>query len=236
MASFPGKVSIILVTFILGVAAVHIWNGLVSPNRCESELRLVAPFVALAKPTVETPADSTFYKSPIRKVDFANFTYQTEVIGVKQVALKEGETPEFFETSPARRNLLSLGEVIYADLTGDGEEDAVVTLFWQSGPSGGEHLIYLYTMSGNRPALLWTLLTFASGSDIGGIKEIYPRDGDLILELHGRNKIVGGRSTLAQKYLGDTVYTEFTRVRFHWNGKAFRQHGRTEFLPLPVKP
>jgi hypothetical protein len=233
MRSFTNKVGVILIAFIAGVVAVHIWSDLVSPD--EVEKRLVAPFVAPARLSVETPADSSF-KSPIRKIDFANFTYPTGMIGVKQVALEGGDTPEFFQTPLAYQNLLSLGEVVYADLTGDGEEDAVVTLFWQSGPSGGEHLIYLYTMRGNRPALLWTLLTFAGGSDIGGIKDIYPQNGDLILELNGRNKVVGAQSTLAEEYRGDMVYTEFTRLRFHWNGRAFRQQGRPEFLPLPVKP
>ena len=87
-------------------------------------------------------------------------------------------------------------------------------------------------MRDNRPKPLWTFLTHASGTDIGGIKDIYAQEGELILELYGKNKLTPIGSTLAEPYNCDGCYDSFTRLRFHWNGRKFTQKGKIEVMRL----
>jgi hypothetical protein len=92
--------------------------------------------------------------------------------------------------------------------------------------------VYIYTMARGNPKLLWFFHTYADGA--GALKNMSAEDGDLVIELYGRNVMRAGVSTFD---LGEPCYEcnqDFTRWRFHWDGKWFRQNGK-EVLPLTGK-
>jgi hypothetical protein len=172
----------------------------------------------------------------IRQVDFMNFAYPNRSIYYRKLRRTIRLTNGEFQFHIPKKILwlvdLRAENIKYADITGDANEEAVIDLFSHSGASGGEHFIYVYTLQAQRPKLLWFLETYGSGTDIGGIKEIYGRDGDLTLELFGKNRVVGNRSDVSQTYECDRCYRYFTRIRFHWNGNTFYPKSR-KFIALP---
>lgn len=79
-----------------------------------------------------SPTSAPNLNSPIRKIDFKNFTYPwTEDLTSnddKTFTLKDGETP--FELGKQMGVLL--GKVKYADLTNDGQDEALITISLQT--------------------------------------------------------------------------------------------------------
>ena len=165
--------------------------------------------------------------SNIRTVDFASFTYPwtADLIDPtnpkKSFTLKDGELPA---TRNERGFIDEMGVFLqgvkYGDVTGDGVEEAIVSLSIQTGGSAIPGIIYIYTLRKNRPVLLWSRST-GDRAD-GGLREVYAENGQLVVEL---NSSVGSR--------GDCCPTRFTRTRYEWRGGRFRQK-RKETLPIPA--
>jgi hypothetical protein len=237
------KFTVAVLCFVVGLVAVSIFSFRQSPLEADIYPASIPEELVPDDLTPYASFDETQSNSPeskIRRVDFMNFAYPNRSLSYRgiqsSIELTNGEF-ELYNPKEPLRWLISASPdaIIYADLTNDGEDEAIVEMFSHSGASGGEHFIYLYTMRGERPRLLWFFETYGSGTDIGGIKGMYLQDGDLILELYGKNKVTGKGSTLAEDYMCDLCYKEFTRVRFHWNGKSFKQKGKAEIIPLADK-
>lgn len=161
--------------------------------------------------------------SNIRSVNFANFTYPwTADLGnpKKSFTLRNGELPA---TRNERGFIDEMGVFLqgvkYGDVTGDGVEEAFVSLSIQTGGSAIPGIIYIYTLRKNRPVLIWSHST-GDRAD-GGLRDIYAENGQLVVEL---NSSVGSR--------GDCCPTRFTRTHYEWRGGRFRQK-RKETLPIP---
>ena len=160
----------------------------------------------------------------IRSVDFSNFTYSwTADLGnpKKSFTLRDGELP----ATRNERGLIdemgvSFQGVKYGDVTGDGLEEAFVSLSIQTGGSAIPGIIYIYTLREGRPVPLWSRST-GDRAD-GGLRDVYAENGQLVVEL---NSSVGSR--------GDCCPTRFTRTHYEWRGGRFRQK-RKETLPLPA--
>jgi hypothetical protein len=119
----------------------------------------------------------------IRSIDFSNFTYpRTKDLtepGKPQgsFVLMDGDLPD----KPGQVGM-SLHSIIYADVTGDGAEDAIVVL--EVDTTNGTaipHAVYLYTLRDKQPQLLWAFDT-GDRAD-GGLRNIYADQGDLVVEL-----------------------------------------------------
>jgi hypothetical protein len=234
-----GFSSIIMsICFVAGLSVVEVWSFVQSSlkNRISPAniTQCMKSFSKLAN------AQPVLSESRIRRIDFLNFIYPNRSSTYRSIQgtikLVNGEF-EFYNQKERFQWLVSAGQknIIYADLTGDGEEEAIIEMFSHSGAAGGEHFIYVYTMAGNQTKLLWFFETYGSGTDVGGIKAMYVQDSDLILELYGKNEVTEKGATvdeIAQNYMCDTCYKEFTRVRFHWNGKRFEQQGKAEVYSL----
>ena len=111
-----------------------------------------------------------------------------------------------------------LGKVFYGDVTGDGVEDAIVSMNILTGGSAMPGLVYVYALRENRLKLLWS---FSTGDRAdGGMRAVYAEHGQLVVEL---NDPFGSR--------GDCCPTHFTRTRYEWRGKRFRQK-RKETKPV----
>ena len=168
-------------------------------------------------------------KLSIHSIDFANRTYPwtADLIDPtnpqKTFTIRNGERP----ATPDNRGFIDqegifLEHVIYGDVTGDGVDDALVTMSIQTGGSAIPGLVYIYAVHANRPKLLWY---FSTGDRAdGGLHKVYAENGELVVELNGPKRRIEG----------DCCPMRFTRRRYVWRGNRFRQKGRKEIIPIPA--
>lgn len=146
----------------------------------------------------------------IRSVDFKNFTYPSCVgtktgplSKAKRVSLHNGE----LEVGDLRKNEepvnISVSNVSYADLTRDGQEEAIVTLVYLFYPHGSAGCTFIYTPNRHRPRLLW--------------QEGFERLRRLAVE---------GRGITFEDYVfspsdANCCPKKYTRTFYRWNGRRF---------------
>ena len=176
-------------------------------------------------------------ESAIRKIDFKNFTYPelpTKKCSMKQVSLLNGryEAPETIPRKIPSVDCWSVvvGPVAYGDVTGDGEEEAIVDLYAELGGTEGSQDIYIYTFRDGKPVLLWK---FATGDRAdGGPRRIYAENGELVVELFGVGT-APGKKLYGTEDVGMATPKHYTRTKYKWVGKRFRQHGPQEIFTNP---
>ncbi len=154
----------------------------------------------------------------IRSTDFANFTYPWVATlnkgPMKSFALRNGK--HIGNDFPP----LYLGYIVYGDATGDGTEEAMVTLGISVKGSGMPHVTYICALEDEYPKLLWA---FSSGDRAdGGLRRVYAENGELVTELYDP---AGSKGTCCP--------TVFTRTCYKWLGNSFQQIGEKETLPNP---
>jgi len=195
---------------------------------------LLTLMLALTLVTQSSPVRS------IRDIDFKNFTYPKLPTGkcsrMSRVHLRDGKYGSIKNFSPRvvpRGGCwqVSVGPVIYGDVTGDGQEDAMVVLYAEAGGTESSNDVFIYTLKRNRPVLLWKFWTGDRAE--GGLVKLYAENGQLVVELAGRNKFIGsdyfaddGTSN------GACCPTVITRSKYQWLRGAFRRRGRLEVLPF----
>lgn len=118
----------------------------------------------------------------------------------------------------------------YADVTQDGEEEAMIELYAELGGNSSYTDVFIYTLLHGRPTLLWKFMT-GDRAD-GGLRQIYSEDGELLIELYGVGTVVG-RQLESNEDVGSCCPKHYTRSRYKWNGKSFKQDGKEEVLPNP---
>jgi hypothetical protein len=170
----------------------------------------------------------------IKKIDFKNFTYPWFSESKQQsdaFTLRNGKLP-----LSSAQNGASLGRVEYGDVTRDGREEAVLYIDEVSEGSGDFSIVYVYTLENDAPKLLWG---FESGDRAdGGFKNIYTKNGELIIELYGDARYVNGEweSTIpTEGFKGLCCPVKYSRVHFRWDGAGFVMHGERELLDV-AKP
>jgi len=210
-----------ITTFVVGVVLSAVTFYLFSPSGQVRPIDLNDDSRPPAVILVDTTPDSH-----IRKVDFTNFDYPGLQGMPRHLKVRDGKRP------PKRRDWvgrpfdisLSIGDVTYGDVTGDGEEDAIVDLGWETGGTADLSLVYIYTINNAKLRLLWAFET-GDRSD-GGMKSVYALDGGLVIELFGKDKFIG-RDLYAFDgvHLADCCPVLFTRTRYVWKGRGFRRIG-----------
>lgn len=169
--------------------------------------------------------------SSIREIDFANFRYagtigrfRAEFHPTKIFTLTNGKVGDW-------RSGFTLRKVVFGDVTGDGEEEAIVSLDINTDGSAGADQVYIYTLRNHRPTFLWG---FEGGDRAeGGLRQAYAESGQLVIELWGRGTQIGG-------WLGHTEPVglccpqSFTRTRDRFRNGRFVKRGRIEILPNPA--
>jgi len=115
----------------------------------------------------------------IRKIDFLNFTYSPACIGDDEtIRARNGEYSVGSANDPsADRIYFKIMDVVYGDLTGDGQEEAVVTTLCNTGGTGQFTDGIIFTMRGSRPTILGTL-GMGDRAD-GGIDSVIIERGQL---------------------------------------------------------
>ena len=183
--------------------------------------QIVSRFLLCALMLSSVPASAEAKQSSLRGIDFRNFRYPGFWSG--SIRLRDGQLER---ESAHCLSKYSLDEVTYRDLTGDGQEEALVRLsdFTACGSSGVSHYFYIYTLRYGRLRLLWRFSTGSEG--ICGLRKFELQKKELLFELYGQCHIRG------IKFGGGGVEccpTEYTRVRVAWSRHKFRQKSAKVF-------
>jgi hypothetical protein len=220
----------VIAAFTIGVSSSSMWRSI---RASSSEIKPVVSLdTGIATPILAISNSASV--STIRNVDFANFNYPSEVAGEHGgFKLTNGELLPKKQTSSGRPldMWLKLADVAYGDVTGDGSEEAIIDLGWITGGSAIPDLVYVYTLRKGSPKLLWAFET-GDRAD-GGYKNIYAESGKLVVELQGKDKIIGNNLYEDDGTKnGDCCPTFFTRTSYEWVANRFRQKGEPEVFPI----
>jgi hypothetical protein len=178
--------------------------------------------------------------SPLAAFDFKNFTYPlprgwqnpdgtdlTLVDGkrlpVSKFIHEDMEDEEKAEARALRRIGMSYVTTRYLDVTGDGEDEAIIILKVETTGNAIPQLVYVYEWKDDAPQLIWNFRT-GDRAD-GGLKDLRVENGEFVIELYGQDRFLLGE-TETGKITGDEeqlccpIY--FTRTAYKWNGKNFQ--------------
>jgi hypothetical protein len=182
-----------------------------------------------------TPGSNTV--TDIRKVDFLNFTYHSSLcsqeygrqgIG-KIVSVRKGE----FKT---KNVYFAVAEdrIIYADVTGDGSEDAIVPIDCGANTANFSlSEVYIYTIQDGRATLVAEISdkdmerdyrrSYPDAESYWGIAEngLKVKDGNLEIEVRADGPHA------APKYI--------VTLEYRLSGKALRLNGKPQRRPLPTE-
>ncbi len=177
--------------------------------------------------------------TPLGSFDFKNFTYPlprgwqnpdgtdlTLVDGRRMPVSKfindDMEDEEKAEARATRRIGMSYVTTKYFDVTGDGQDEAIVILKVETTGNAIPQLVYIYEWKDGKPDLIWNFRT-GDRAD-GGLKDMRVENGEFVLELYGQDRFLLGE-TETGKITGDEEQLccplFFTRTFYKWNGRNF---------------
>ena len=190
--------------------------------------------------------DDRFKKanSPIGDVDFKNYTYPLphgwQNPDGSDLTLTNGkldpvgadtdigmDPDEAAEAKSQRRIGATYITTKYFDLTGDGQDEALVVLKIETFGSAVPQIVYIFRYEQNQPQLIWYFRT-GDRAD-GGLKDLRPENGNLAVELYGQDRfLLGGIETskITDDFEQICCPTYFTRSFYKWNGKNFQIQGK----------
>lgn len=148
----------------------------------------------------------TAINDEIRKVDFKNFTYlplcaEEENEAVK-VTVKNGKFSEEKKVDDyTERFYFEIFSVSYGDVNGDGNEDAVILSFCNTGGTGNFSEGFIFEMKNGKPALLARI----PGGDraYGGLREAKVEKGLLVVQSNDVGELGGA---CCPEYIVTTKY------------------------------
>lgn len=185
----------------------------------------------------ESKSKKSLPPSPIRQLDFKNFTYPklpTGKCSMNEVRLTNGryEATESIAGKIPSVDCWSvaLGLITYGDVTGDVDEEAIIELYAERGGTEASEDVYIYSMQGGNPVLLWKFET-GDRAD-GGPRRIAAENGRLVIELFGIGTAIG-KKLYGTEDVGACCPKHFTRTRYKWVGTEFQQDGTQEVFENP---
>jgi len=174
--------------------------------------------ISLTSPTAKPNASPT-PRQPIRSVDFNSVAFPLYPVYVGDRGKKKYITIKPGDGGPAKLN--------YGDVTGDGIEEAIMMLGIENRGSAIPEIVYIFGLERTKPKMLWSFET-GDRAD-GGLRQVYAQNGNLVVELYGRGKIIG-----TNLYADDGTRTMqpypylITRTRYRWLGSRFQLMGKPE--------
>ena len=183
--------------------------------------------------------------SKIGEFDFKNYTYElprgwqnpdgsTDVTltngKLAAIETSVGETADEdakAEAKAQRRIGISFVAAKFFDVTGDGDDEALVVLKIETGGGAVPQIVYIFTWKNGKPELIWPFRT-GDRAD-GGLKTLRAENGLLLVELYGQDRFLLGQTETGK--IGDDYEqlccpTYFTRTFYKWNGKNFLMQGK----------
>jgi hypothetical protein len=179
----------------------------------------------------------------IRQVDFKNFTYPLSGTLLGHDRLQWLDEPKEAHSDKKPIHLLNGNDltkssnfvmegqeyaqwkgftfqsVEFADVTGEGKEEAIVVLKYRTGGTQETHYVYIYSFVDGKPKLL----AFCHTGDRGhnGLYKVYGDRGALVFELLDPKKMSG-----------DCCSSGLVRTRYKWHNGRFEEFGVRESLAL----
>lgn len=194
-----------------------------------------SPPAVLANPQAQP---SPTPDSPIRRFDFANFTFPklpSKKCNASTITLHQGRYDAPEDRVPRKLPSVDcwsvvLGPVYYGDVTGDSEEEAILMLYAELGGTEGAHDVFVYALEHGKPLLLWKFVT-GDRAD-GGPRRIFAENVELVVELYGVGTAIG-KKLYGTEEVGACCPKHFTRTRYRWTQGRFRETGKQEVFPNP---
>jgi hypothetical protein len=112
-----------------------------------------------------------------------------------------------------------LQSVQYADVTGEGAEDAVVVLLYETGGTQTTNYVYIFKLEGGKPKL--RAYCHTGDRAYSGLYKVYGQHGLLVFELLD-----------PQKRQGDCCSSRIIRTRYRWQNSRFVRVGIPEYRPV----
>ena len=238
--------------FLLAILMFTACGSRVETNQNVVAPTTVLPSPAMPEPTITpTPAIPNLQaelldardkatSSPIGAFDFKNYTYElprgwqnpdgsTDItltngrIAPIEGRVKDDMSDEDKVVAKAERRIgMSYVTTKYMDVTGDGQDEAVVILKIETAGSAIPQLVYVFTWKDGKPELIWPFRT-GDRAD-GGLKDLRAENGEFVVELYGQDRFVLGQAetgkiTNDREQLCCPKY--FTRSFYKWNGRNF---------------
>jgi hypothetical protein len=179
----------------------------------------------------------------IRQVDFKNFTYPLSGTLLGHDRLQWLDMPKEAQSNKKPIHLVNgddltkassfvmdgheyvqwagftLQSVEFADVTGEGKEDAIVVLKYLTGGTQKTHYVYIYSFDEGKPKLLAFCHTGDRGDN--GLYKVYGDRGELVFELLDPKKMSG-----------DCCSSGLVRTRYKWHNGRFEGFGAPESATL----
>ena len=108
------------------------------------------------------------------------------------------------------------------DVTGEGREDAIVVIRYDTGGTQFSYFVYLYSFAASRPNLL--AYFHAGQRSYLGLYQVYAQNKQLVVELYDPSKRTG-----------ECCSSGFIRTRYRWHLGKFEVTGQNE-LGIPQTP
>lgn len=168
-------------------------------------------------------------RSSVRSIDFANFTYP----GVRETSFSE----QIFKLRKGKYGNpnygMTLVKTLYGDVTGDGNEEALLIFKEESDGNAAYNYVYIYGVESRRPKLLWAFMT-GDRAD-GGLRRVYAQQGRLTLELFGKETTIEDVSPSENREsTGLCCPRSVTRTRYRWRKGWFKREGPVEVRTNPA--
>lgn len=164
----------------------------------------------------------------IRLVDFKNFTYPLSgpTLGHHSLKWLDMSTAKHIRLANGKGGSgsqgFTLGSVAFVDVTGDGQEDALVAIHLDTGGTQQTDYVYIYSFVFGRPNLLAYFHSGDRGSS--GLYKVYGENGKLVVELFD-----------PEKRSGDCCSSGFVRTRYKWSHGQFVTFGARESGSLAIE-
>jgi hypothetical protein len=182
--------------------------------------------------------------SPLADIDFKNYTYPLprgwQNPDGSDLALINGkldpvsadtdlgmDADEASAAKSQRRIGASYVTTRFFDVTGDAQQEAIVILKIETTGSAVPQIVYIYTYKDDKPELIWYFRT-GDRAD-GGLKDLRPENGQLVVELYGQDRFLLGETETAKitnDYEQICCPTFFTQTMYKWNGRNFLMQGK----------
>ena len=231
-------ISLVFLSLILGLSTTC--SGINDGTSQSRHAAAPSPPAVVGRPEAQpSPSAQPAPDSPIRRIDFANFTFPklpSKKCKAQSVTLHDGRYDAPEDRVPRKLPSVdcwsvALGSVTYGDVTGDAQEEAIVMLYAELGGTEGAQDVFVYGFDGGKPRLLWKFVT-GDRAD-GGPRRVYAEHGELVVELFGVGAAIGKKLYGTEEGVGACCPKHFTRTRYSWAEGHFQEVGKQEVLPNP---
>jgi hypothetical protein len=163
--------------------------------------------------------------SSVRRIDFRNMDYPETICAnmpTESFRLRRG----LFGTTDFGMKLRSIS---FGDVSGDGNDEAIVAFDQLSDGSGSWNSVYVFALEQKQPKVIYVFETGDRAQ--GGLRTAFAEGGEFVLELWGPGNTL--ERTFGSDGTGLCCPWTFTRTRYQWLKQIFQQVGSPEILPNP---